>query len=334
MLYAFAVTEQKIAPRVTTLCSIRPSRGGSLAAPCHRRADTSTVETNRELVPLPVTPSCALDRRNRVMGKHSHCTCTICDIEKCIGLELALPEVHQIYRQIAAEKPLLAGFPTVFHLVASIHGCRNAKDGTAFSDLILAQLLSGPTVANHWEYLERVLLLVFIPTAHAAVRHVSYHYQFLAREDISQVALTTLIQCFRSRTWQAQRSHFGFVVARKLRRSLFRWARREFQSTSQFVAQHIADGFSFTETAEESFEQLAILRHFLNLCQQRAYLTPDEINLLIDLKLQETIDAGVSGPKGRTSNPFRQRVKRLMTKLRRLARTPTGNPRHKRRSGD
>ena len=305
-----------------------------MAAPCHRRANTSTVETNRELVPLPVTPSCALDRRNRVMGKHPHCTCTICYIEKSIGLELALPEVHQMYRQIAAEKPLLAGFPTVFHLVASIHGCRNAKDGTAFSDLILAQLLSGPTVANHWEYLEKALLLVFIPTAHAAVRHVSYHYQFLEREGISQVALTTLIQCLRSRTWHAQRSHFGFVVARKLRRSLFQWARQEFQSTSQFVAQHIADSFSYTQTAEESFERHAILRHFLNLCQQRAYLTPDEINLLIGLKLEETIDAGVSGPKGRTSNLFRQRVKRLMTKLRRLARTSTSNPHHKGRSGD
>jgi hypothetical protein len=76
------------------------------------------------------------------------------------------------------------------------------------------------------------------------------------------------------------------------------------------------------------------LRHFLNLCQQRAYLTPDEINLLIDLKLEETIDAGVSGPTGQTSNPFRQRVKRLMTKLRRLAQTSASNPHHKGRSGD
>lgn len=334
MLYAFAVSQQKNSTEIATLRSIRPSRGGSLAAPCHRRANTSTVETNRELVPLPATPCCALDRRNRVMGKHSHCTCTICDIEKCIGLELALPEAHHIYRQIAAEKPLLAGFPTVFHLVASIHGCRKKEDGATFSDLALAQLLTGPTTANHWEYLEKVLLLVFMPTVHAAVRHVSYHYQFLAREDISQVALTTLIQCLRSRSWQAQRSHFGFVVARKLRRSLFRWARREFQSTSQFVAQRIGNSFSFTQTAEESFERHAILRHFLNLCQQRAYLTPDEINLLIDLKLDEAIDAGAAGSTRRTSNLFRQRVKRLMTKLRRLARPSTGNPHHKRRSGD
>src|SRR5208337_4759596 len=146
--------------------------------------------------------------------------------------------------------------------------------------------------------------------------------------------LTTLIQCLQSRAWQAQRSHFGFAVARTLRRSLFQWARREFESTSQFAAQQIGEGFPVTQTAEESFEQHAILRHFLNLCQQRAYLTPDEIDLLIDLKLEETIDAGVSGPKGRTSNSFRQKVKRLMTKLRRLARTSTSNPHHKGRSGD
>src|SRR5208283_668930 len=109
---------------------------------------------------------------------------------------------------------------------------------------------------------------------------------------------------------------------------------REFQSTSQFAAQHIADGFSFMQTAEESFERHAMLRHFLNLCQQRAYLTSDEINLLIDLKLEETIDAGVADPTRRTSNLFRQRVKRLMTKLRRLARTSTSDPHHKGRSGD
>ena len=266
------------------------------------------------------------------MGKNSHCTCTICDIERCISLELALPEGHETYLQITAEKPLLAGFPTVFHLVASVHGCRDVKDGATFSDLILAQLLSGPAAANNWEYLEKLLLLVFIPTAHASVRHVSHHYQFLAREDLSQVAFISLIQCLRSRTWQAQRSHFGFTLARKLRGSLFQWARGEFESTSQFAAQQIGDSFPFTQTAEESFERHAILRHFLNLCQRRAYLTPDEINLLIDLKLEETIDAGVSGPKGRTSNPFRQRVKRLMTKLRRLARTAANSPHSKGRS--
>jgi hypothetical protein len=118
-------------------------------------------------------------------------------------------------------------------------------------------------------------------------------------------------------------------VARSLRRSLFQWARDEFQSTPQFAAQKIGQEFRVSQTAGESFERNAILRHFLALCQEKAYLTPDELNLLIDLKLEETVDAGVSGLNGKTSNPFRQKVKRLMSKLRRVARTPANKTHHK-----
>jgi hypothetical protein len=267
------------------------------------------------------------------MGKFSHCTCTICDVEECIGAELELPESRARYQRIAADNPLLAGFPTAFDLVAEFYTCRHATDGHHLSDCIFGGLLSGPIALHDWDYLEKILILLFTPTAHAVVRHVSCHYQFLAREDLSQLALTTLIQCLRSKSWQSQQgSHFGYTVNRSLRRSLFQWAREEFESTSQFATQRIGQAFPYAQTAEESFERHAILRHFLNLCQQRAHLTPEEINLLIDLKLEENIDAGVSGPKGRTSNSFRQRVKRLMSKLRRLAQTPANNAHDKRRS--
>lgn len=252
------------------------------------------------------------------MGKHSNCTCTICDVEKYIRAELVLPGSQARYRQFVTDNRLLADFPTALDLVAKFHACKDARDGHCLSDRILVRLLTSVTT-HDWDYLEWILILLFTPTAHAVVRHVSCHYQFLAREDLSQLALTTLIQSLRSKTWQSQRSHFGYAVARSLRRRLFEWARDEFQSTSQFAAKKIGEQFPAIQTAEESFERNAILRHFLNLCQEKAYLTSDEMNLLIDLKLDETVEAGISGPNGRTSNPFRQKVKRLMTKLRRAA---------------
>jgi len=253
------------------------------------------------------------------MGKHSNCTCTICGVEKYIRAELVLPGSQARYCHLITDNSLLADFPTVLDLVAKFHACKDVRDGHSLSDRILVRLLASPVTPHDWDYLEWILILLFTPTAHAVVRHVSCHYQFLAREDLSQLALTTLIQSLRSKTWQSQRSHFGYAVARSLRRRLFQWARDEFQSTSQFAAKKIGEQFPGTQTAEESFERNAILRHFLNLCQQKAYLTPDEMNLLIDLKLDETVEAGISGPNGRTSNPFRQKVKRLMTKLRRVA---------------
>jgi hypothetical protein len=57
------------------------------------------------------------------------------------------------------------------------------------------------------------------------------------------------------------------------------------------------------------------------------------MNLLIDLKLDETVEAGISGPNGTTSNPFRQKVKRLMTKLRRVVLGSKNKPHNKRVSG-
>jgi len=265
------------------------------------------------------------------MGKNPHCACTICDVEKSVALELALPEAQQIYRQITTEVPLLVGFPTVFHLVASIHGCREGTEGRTLSDLLISELLSSPAVSTDWEYLEKVLLLVFVPTAHAAVRRVSSRYQFLPREDISQLALVTLIQCLRSKSWRTQRSHFGFTLARKLRGTLFGWARRELEATSQFATQRLENGLATSQTAEDSFERHAILRHFLSSCQQRAFLNPDEINLLIDLKLDETIDSRIPNSGSRTSNSIRQRVKRLMSKLRQAARPSTTETRKQQR---
>jgi len=267
------------------------------------------------------------------MGKFSHCTCTICDVEECIGAELELQESHIRYRQFSVYNSLLARFPTALDLVAKFHTCRDARDGHCLSDRIFVALLSSPVTPEDWDYVERILMLLFTPTAHAVVRHVSCHYQSLAREDLSQLALTTLIQCLRSKSWQSQRSHFGYTLTRSLRRTLFQWARDEFQSTPQFAAQKLGQEFRVSQTAEESFERNAILRHFLNLCEAKAFLTPDEMNLLIDLKLEETVEAGISGPNGRTSNPFRQRVKRLMTKLRRVARTPAIKTHHKTPSG-
>jgi len=258
------------------------------------------------------------------MGRSTYCSCSICDIESCIRSELSTPDNHRLYLEIVGESPVFASFPTAFHLLATVHGSKDVQDGAAFSDLIFAQLLQRRS--SHWSYIEKLLILFFIPSVHSAIRHVSHHYPFLAREDLSQYALISLLQYLRSATWQLRRSHFGFVVAQELRRSLFRWARGEFESTSQFAAQKLRERLSVAQTAEESFERHAILRHFLHFCEQHAYLTPEELNLLIDIKIDQSIEACASGANSRISNSCRQKLKRLMKKLRRIAQS-RGNSR-------
>ena len=155
--------------------------------------------------------------------------------ERSLNCRKAVPDITESLRTTLSSlvfQPPLISSPSFIRV-------ETRADGHHLSDCIFAGLLSGPIALHDWDYLEKILILLFTPTAHAVVRHVSCHYQFLAREDLSQLALTTLIESLRSKTWQSQRSHFGYTVARSLRRRLFQWARDEFQSTSQFAAKKI-----------------------------------------------------------------------------------------------
>jgi DNA-directed RNA polymerase specialized sigma24 family protein len=261
------------------------------------------------------------------MGNRSNCRCGICEIEKSIVAELGSADSKDWYGELVAERPLLLAYPAPSELVAQLHACRNGRDPDQLSDRIFVELLNDRVLGNHGELLEKLLLLIFIPAIHATVRQISSRYAFLPREDIGQHALTTLLQSLRSEAWRTRHSHFAFTMARRLKRSAFEWADREFRSTAQFAAQQIGDEFPSAQTAEEAFERNAVLRNFLGLCQERSYLTPEDMNLLIEFKLEGTSEQGLAEPSDRTSNIFRQRLKRLMSKLRRLART-TGNTKH------
>jgi hypothetical protein len=67
----------------------------------------------------------------------------------------------------------------------------------------------------------------------------------------------------------------------------------------------------------DSFERLVLLRHFLFRCQRAGLLTGSDLELLVQFKLE-----GHTGQEpGRPiySNALRQRIKRLLRKLREAA---------------
>jgi hypothetical protein len=256
------------------------------------------------------------------------CTCGVCEIERSIAAELVLEENQARFNQVIAGNKVLSEYPTVRDLVTRLHACRRLEEGTHLSDQIFAALIASSAMFDNADFLERVLLLALMPAVHANVRQVSASYPFLPREDIAQHALTVLVQFFRSDAWRARSSHFAFSVTRKLRRSLFLWARDEFRSMPDFATRQAGDELSVAQSAEDSFERNAILRRFLSLCQERAYLTVDDLNLLIEIKLEGTSNGKDNPILDRSSNAFRQKVKRLMNKLRECARLPAHSHHH------
>jgi hypothetical protein len=164
-------------------------------------------------------------------------------------------------------------------------------------------------------FIESLLILAFVPMLHRTIRRVVRYQSALAEEDVTQQALSVLLLFLRSDEMRARRTHFAFAISRAVKRQVFGWARRE--GTKDAVLDRGGDIFV---PLEESFERYAQLRHFLHRCVTRGDLTEAELDLLIRFKLEGSNGHDFDSPNGSASNALRQRLKRLLAKLRRLAR--------------
>jgi hypothetical protein len=165
---------------------------------------------------------------------------------------------------------------------------------------------------------ETLLVLAFLPMLHHTIRRVAKHQPALSPDDITQQTLTTLLQFLRSEHLRMRTSHFAFAISRSVKRQMFEWANRE---GSVNGARTEVNGELFaTLTREEPFERHALLRHFLHRCVAKGQLSEAEIDLLIQFKLEGNNGNPVRrGSVENSTNATRQRMKRLLAKLRRLA---------------
>ena len=166
--------------------------------------------------------------------------------------------------------------------------------------------------------IESILVLAFLPMLHGTIRRVGKQQPGLAEEDITQQALSFLLQYLRSDELQARNSHFAFAISRAVKRQVFEWANGESGRTGLF---RYCDSEAFEAlAAQEPFERYAFLRHFLHRCVTKGLLADAELDLLVQFKLNGTSREEFADFNGTSSNALRQRLKRLVAKLRRLAR--------------
>ena len=238
------------------------------------------------------------------------CGCALCHIERNLLSELSSRESDTLpklfsesrnFRECASVSVLLARLKA---------GSADPQSDELFRELFAARAIDP-------SFTEGLLVLVFLPMLHGTVRRVARQQPVLSLEDISQQALSYLLQYLRSTELQSRESHFAFAISRAVKRLLFEWASRESEAHERL--NHRDSAFLATLAHEESFERYAFLRHFLNRCVTRGSLTDAELNLLIDFKLNGTNGAAFTDFNATSSNAIRQKLKRLLTKLRRLA---------------
>jgi hypothetical protein len=163
---------------------------------------------------------------------------------------------------------------------------------------------------------EALLVLAFLPLLHRAVSMVSKRQSLLASEDVAQEALRFFVEFARSGQIRSRNSHFAFVISREVKRHIFRWASRE--SRGAALMDELKEN-AHSLNGHVSFERLTELRHFLDRCVTTGVLTEKELSMLVDFKLNGGQIDESHGSNGASSNAIRQKLKRLLGKLRRVA---------------
>ena len=241
------------------------------------------------------------------MSERPCCGCPLCQIETELLTEFLESSRQESCRKVLASEPELAPFAGPGPLLAHLRLCRD----TASTDGVLRALLRAKQAFADGT-VERVLILAFLPHMHASVRSVLRRYPQLPPEDASQNALHSLLRFLDSGQLQTRQNYLGFAVARRVKRAAFEWAAHEFRSRVFDADAETLD----LNGSRDSLERLVLLRHLLDRAVRHGVLDADELGLLIQFKLETGLDG--DDPSAH-SNAHRQRLKRLVMKLRRVA---------------
>jgi len=209
---------------------------------------------------------------------------------------------------------VLSRFDSPFGLLAYL---KTTGAGPA-SDALLRVLLAARSVEP--QFVEALLIVAFVPVLHATVRRIAKQQVQLARSDIVQQALSIFLELLRSESMQNRQSHLAFALARALKRQLFEWAAREgavLEAAGKDAGPRCESGDD-----DEVIVRNASLRHFLRRCFAQGLLNESELNLLFQVKLDGNTGEEVAESNAISSNAVRQRMKRLLAKLRRIASAP------------
>lgn len=232
------------------------------------------------------------------------CGCTLCALEiNLLGVISSCPSSD--FQETFWSSPRLRTLTGPQAILGQLRVSQHEAE-LLLSELVSARLLNP-------ELVEGILLLAFIPTLHSTVRRVLQFQPSLAREDVAQQGLMVLLEYLRSPDLARRQSHFALAISRAVKRKLFEWALREGRASRD---QHGDDREAIDR---DNFEPHLLLRHFLNRCVQNRLINGDELNLLIEFKLQGGAIDEATGTNHHATNAVRQRLKRLLRKLRRLA---------------
>ncbi len=245
------------------------------------------------------------------MSALQRCGCAICSLEKRLEDHLNTRRGHDAYASLLADCPALVSYSNAFSLLVCLRGLRHVNGSGEASDRIFRSLREALGKAGGIP--ETLLLLALVPVLHATVSSFARAYPMLDREDLSQQAFAIFMALVNSEDWRRHETHLAFSLARELRRGFSLWVQNEFRLLPEPPNRSTPER---SISAAELFERDVELKHFLTRSLRTGALNDDDLHLLVELKLEGGIEERRNGP---LSNAVRQRMKRLLSKMRRRA---------------
>jgi hypothetical protein len=246
------------------------------------------------------------------MSERPSCRCILCRLEEKLVRQLEANTTRENYTVLSAAAPCFASFPRPDLLLARLRAGR----GDSATDEILREL-------SHWQspfqdgLVQNLFVLAFLPLLHSVMRGAARRWPGVERDDTGQQALLILLQFLKSEELRRRESHIAFAIARKVKRRTQEWARRQ---TVVSAIPINGDAVSTVLWREDSFEREFLLHHFLNRATAKGNISTAELDLLVQIKLDGESGDAFCKQFGLSPNAFRQRLKRILTKLRRIAR--------------
>ena len=238
------------------------------------------------------------------------CACLLCDVESHLLAELST-DISGTHPFVLAASHGLQQFSSLPALLAHLRSVQaDPRSDELYQALFAAR-------QSHPQIVESFMVLAFLPMLHHTARRVAKYQPALSIDDIAQQIISIFLEFLRSDRLQARTSYFAFAISRAVKRQVFEWAIREGEQHGLANPQSPLLNLLIIE---EPFERHALLRHFLHRCLAKGLLTDEELNLLVQFKLDGNSAEENAENNGTSSNAMRQKLKRLLAKLRRLAR--------------
>jgi hypothetical protein len=247
------------------------------------------------------------------------CRCTTCELEKVLLDELREQRHIHSYRQLASRSAILSAFQSTQLLLQGLSELRKSDSQIRFCDQLIGELLRLRADGNR-ETINQLVLLILMPAMHQTARKIAAGFRSLAREEIAQHLVMTLLEIVESETLLRERSHFAFRITRLLRRRLFCWALHESQDAARGDSTVLTDA---DPDRRANFESEVFLREFFQRCLRDGWLTPAELVSLMLFKIEGVRAEVLAAQAGISEIAFRHRTQRLVERLRRFARSPS-----------